>query len=50
MTLLHTEINPVYGGPNLEALEEMIFNGVTDKEDRGKHCREYRMCSVATRI
>ena len=32
VTLLHTEINPVYGGPNLEALEEMILNGVTDKE------------------
>ena len=32
VTLLHTEINPVYGGPNLEALEEMILNGVTEKE------------------
>ena len=32
VTLLHTEINPVYGGPNLEALEEMILNGATKKE------------------
>jgi len=32
VTLLHTEINPVYGGPNLEALEEMILTGPTDKE------------------
>ena len=32
VTLLHTEINPVYGRPNLEALEEMILNGVTEKE------------------
>ena len=32
VTLLHTEINPVYGGPNLEVLEEMIMSGVTEKE------------------
>lgn len=32
VTLLHTEINPVYGGPNLEALEDMIMTGATDKE------------------
>ncbi|WP_246231607.1 chorismate-binding protein [Sporosarcina jiandibaonis] len=32
VTLLHTEINPVYGEPNLEALEDMILNGVTEKE------------------
>lgn len=34
VTLLHTEINPVYGGPNLDALEEMITNGATDKETK----------------
>ena len=36
VTLLHTEINPVYGGPNLEALEEMITSGAIDHETEVK--------------
>lgn len=32
VTLLHTEINPVYGSPKLEGLEEMITSGAIDEE------------------
>ena len=44
VTLLHTEINPVYGGPNLEDLEEMILSGVTEKE-AGVNLSAYR-CGI----
>lgn len=32
VTLLHTEINPVYGGPQLEEVEEMIVSGAVPRE------------------
>lgn len=32
VTILHTEINPVYGKPNLEALEAMIVSGEIEEE------------------
>lgn len=33
VTLLHTEINPVYEAPDLDAIEEMIVNGTVETED-----------------
>lgn len=33
VTLLHTEINPVYEAPDLDAIEEMIVNGTVESED-----------------
>lgn len=36
VTLLHTEINPVYGGPKLEELEAMITSGAIDRETEVK--------------
>jgi len=45
VTLLHTEINPVYGGPKLDALEEMIVSGPIEKEV-GVKLSEYR-CTLS---
>ncbi|WP_301110116.1 anthranilate synthase component I family protein [Sporosarcina sp.] len=33
VTLLHTEINPVYEAPDLDAIEDMIVNGSVEKEE-----------------
>ncbi|MEK4026774.1 anthranilate synthase component I family protein [Sporosarcina sp. FSL W7-1283] len=33
VTLLHTEINPVYETPDLDAIEDMIINGSVEKEE-----------------
>lgn len=48
VTLLHTEINPVYGSPNLEALEKMILTGPTDGETE-VHISEYS-CAVSQQL